>query len=44
MHRLLLIAIAALRIPDAVDRVLIRANDTVHGYGGTTTSVTLTVN
>lgn len=29
------------RIPDGVDQVVIRANDSVHGYGGETITVTL---
>ena len=29
------------RIPDGVDEVVVRANDSVHGYGGKTMTVTL---
>ena len=37
-------SLRGVQIPDGVDRVLIRANDSVHGYGGKTTTVTLNVN
>ena len=37
-------SLRGVRIPGGVDRVLIRANDSVHGYGGKTIFVTLNMN
>jgi hypothetical protein len=37
-------SLRGVRIPGGLDRVLIRANDSVHGYGGKTILLTLDVN